>query len=393
MEESLHYDIRDVLIAPARALSAKRILVMTSFLIVGILIYDLFAYAAVAADGGSLKSVWSLYGLSPLTWFKLNGFWAGLLYGIGLALGLLALMIGFFGVSAIEIEQIRGNRFLSATAAVRFAVKRVGQIIVSELSVLLFLLLIVVLILIYGLITRIPVVGEWIYTLTFVLPGFILALFSVFILFVLSVSVILLPAVAAAERKGEAFAAILETFSTIIRQPVRWLVYTVYALIAAKVCSFVYAYFCYRAVQFLAWGTSLSAGDRAVNLVKSGLSHLPVRSDFVEETLRVFPGIDFSFSISQWARGGADEAAGHVMAVMLFLIFASIIGYALATVAVAQTRGYVVLRYIKDDYEIPDENSLFFRDEHVNEPIEEPSPDNIAPTQNRSGSESASADE
>ena len=70
------------------------------------------------------------------------------------------------------------------------------------------------------------------------------------------------------------------------------------------------------------------------------------------------------------ARGGGNEAAGHVMALMLFLIFASIIGYMLAIVATAQARGYVAIRYFKDTYKIPDESPLFFEDEHVNPPVE-----------------------
>ena len=60
-----------------------------------------------------------------------------------------------------------------------------------------------------------------------------------------------------------------------------------------------------------------------------------------------------------------------LMAIMLFLIFASIIGYFLAVVATAQARAYVVIRYKKDDYEIATESPLFFEDEPVNEPIED----------------------
>ena len=70
----------------------------------------------------------------------------------------------------------------------------------------------------------------------------------------------------AADRAGETFTAILETFSTVIRQPVRWLSYTAYALVAGKVASFVYAYFCFRAVQFIGWSAGLGGGDRAEQL-------------------------------------------------------------------------------------------------------------------------------
>jgi hypothetical protein len=57
------------------------------------------------------------------------------------------------------------------------------------------------------------------------------------------------------------------------------------------------------------------------------------------------------------------------MAFMLFLIFLSILGYTLAIVAAGQARGYVALRFIKDNYSIAAEDSLFFKDEPVNEPV------------------------
>jgi hypothetical protein len=60
------------------------------------------------------------------------------------------------------------------------------------------------------------------------------------------------------------------------------------------------------------------------------------------------------------------------MAVMLFLIFASIIGYFLAIIATGQARAYIVIRYLKDKYAISSEESpLFFEDEPVNDPVED----------------------
>lgn len=371
MEATPHFGFRDVLIAPAKALSAKKIFVMTFFLCVGLLVYDLFTYLAVALEGERLSSFYLVYGLAPLAHLTFSNWLAWLLYAIGVAGAVLTLMLGFFGVSAINIEEVRGNRFFSVGGAVKFSLRRFSQLFLSEVAITLFVGFIILLAFLLGLITRIPYLGEWVYALFFVIPNFIIALFTVFIIFVMVVSVVLLPAVAAAERHGETFTAILETFSTIIRQPVRWLLYTLYALVVAKVCGFVYAYFCYRAVQFLTYSASLGAGGKVWRLLKSGVSHLPVNSPLVKETFNIFPGIDWSFSVSAWARGGGNEAVGYLMAVMLFLIFASIIGYMLATIATAQARGYVALRYIKDTYKVPDEDPLFFEEEHVNPPVDE----------------------
>ncbi|MFH1373411.1 MAG: hypothetical protein ABII79_06435 [bacterium] len=371
MAAPLNYNLRDILTTPAAALSAKRITVMTFFICLALLVFDLFVYLAVLIDGEPLGAFFSVYGLIPLSGLIFSNWVAQAMYALGIAAAVLVLMLGFFGVSAIEIEQIRGNRFFSAGSAIRFSLRRLGQLLLSELAMVCFVGFIVLLIFVFGLVTRIPLLGEWLYALFFLVPNFIIALLTVLVVLVMVLSIVVLPTVAAAERRGESFTAILETFSTIIRQPVRWLVYTAYALVAAKVCSFVYAYFCYRAVQFLTFSASLGAGDKVWRLLKSGASHLPTGSPLVKETLSVFPGIDWSFSLAAWGRGGGNEAAGYLMAVMLFVVFASVIGYALAVVATAQARGYVIIRYHKDGYRIEDEDPLFFEEEHVNPPVEE----------------------
>jgi len=292
-------------------------------------------------------------------------------FGVGGVLAVLSVMMGFFAVAAINIENIRGNRFFSNIAALKFAFKRFKQILISELAIVIFILFIIFLFFLVGLISRVPYIGEWLFVLFFALPNFIIAILTVFIIFIFTLSFLLLPAVAAAERHGESFSVILETFSTVIRQPARWFGYTLYSLVVAKICSFIYAYFVYRSVQFIGWSAGLGGGENITRLIKSGLSHLPVNTDLVEEMFNVFPGVDFSFSLDHWVSLGGDSAVGYVMSFMLFLIFATIIGYFLAIVASAQARAFVVIRKIKDDYKIADEESLFYKDEHINPEIDE----------------------
>jgi len=371
MERAPRFNFHDVLWAPARALSAKQIFSMTVFLVAALLVYDLFYYLAFLIDGEPLGIAFSAYGLFPFVDFAFNGPAARICFLVGVTLSLFALMLGFFAVASINVEAVRGNRFFSARGAVRFALVRFRQLFLSELTIVLFVAFIVLLFFLLGLVSRIPLIGQWLYTLLFVVPNFIVALFSVFIIFVFTLTILLLPAVAAAEREGETFAAILETFSTVIRQPFRWAGYTAYSFVAAKVCSFLYAYFCYRAVQFMVWASSLGGGDALERLVRSGLGHLPVREDLVRELLNVFPGVPFGISVLRWRWDGSDQAVSYLMAVMLFLVFATVAGYLLAIVAAAQARGYVALRYIKDQYSIADEDPLFFTDEHVNPEVVE----------------------
>ncbi len=370
MERSYRFDFRDIIRAPAGALSAKKILVMTLALCLGVVCYDLFTYLALAIAGHGPGFVFSTQGFFPFQVFDFtNGIQWGL-YAAGLFFALLSVMMGFTAVAVFDIEEARGNRFMHTRQAIRFAVSRLPQLFLTELAIILFVAFIVFLFFLFGLLTRLPVLGEWLYALFFAIPNFIIAILTVFIIAVFQASWILTPAVLAADRIGETFTAILETFSTLIRQPVRWLAYTAYTIVAAKLCSFVYAYFCYRSVQFIGWAGGLGGGRQTSDLIRNGLAHLPVSSDTVRETFNIFPGIDFGISLERWSRGGGEEAVGYLMALMLFLIFASIIGYFLAIIASGQARAYIVIRKLKDNYDLTAESPLFFEDEPVNERIE-----------------------
>ena len=222
---------------------------MTLFLCAALAIYDLFCYAALAIDGEKVGRAFSVYGFFPFESFNFGGLAAAVLYWVGCVVAVLAVMTGMTAVAAFEIESIRGYPFLGIRKSIGFALDRFKQLLLSEISIIAFVLVIVLLIFIYGLIGRIPFIGEWIYTVFFVLPGFVIAILTVFIILVFILSVLLLPAVAAANRSGETFDSILETFSTVIRQPIRWTFYTFLSAAAAKVFGFVYAYFAFRAVR------------------------------------------------------------------------------------------------------------------------------------------------
>lgn len=350
MKPRLYFDLRDILGAPARALSAKQIFVMTASLVVALAVFDLAFYLAHLVSGSNLGVVFDVYGLFPDPSAGL----AGPLLILGMFGAVFILMLGQTGVAAVNIEQIRGNRFFSIKDAVRFALSRARTVFLCEIAIAAFVTFIVALFMLLGLFGRIPYLGEWLYSLFVVFPLYFIALFTVFIATIALVSIILTPAIAAADRRGETFGLILETFSTVIRQPLRWLGYTGYALVTGKIASFVYAYFAFRSVQAIVFTTDLTDGGRMRKLVASALSHLPIRSDLFREALTVFPGVDWGISLLPFVRSG-DSLASHVMAFMLFLIFASVIGYFLCVVASAQAYGYVVIRYHKDGYRIDEE--------------------------------------
>lgn len=348
MQWQMNYNFRDILWAPAKGFSAKKILVMSVWLLAALVIYDLFTYIALIIAGEKIGSVFSVYGFFPFYSYSFDSISAQILMVLGIALATVAIMLGFAGVAKIEYEAIRGDRFYSPLAALRFSISRLKQIFMAELGIVSFLLFVILLFFLFGLISRIPYVGNWLYAILFLIPNFIIAIFTVFIFFVLIVSIILLPTAAVADNKAQAFQAIVDTFSTIIRRPINWVLYTLYGLSVSKIFSFIYAYFAYRAVQFTVTAGGLGGGDKIHALTKQAVSHLPYKSDVVNFFITMFPGIDFGFSLTRYFVRSSGDPASYILSIMLFLIFVSVIGYFLSAVATSQLRAFLVIRYLKD---------------------------------------------
>lgn len=366
MSESSGGNIKAILKAPAAAMSAKQILVTTLFLCLGVVVYQAGLYLAYLIDDQNCSTIFSAYGLLTFAIPSLTSTISWGVWSLAVGGGLLSVMLGPFAVSAMHIEELRGNRFLSIKESIRFAFARLPQMLLSEITVGGFILFVALIFALYGFITRIPYVGDWIFSILFVIPSFVIAILVTFAGFVLSLMFILLPAVAAADRKGETFGAIVESFSTVLREPARWFGWTAYSLGIAKISGWVYAYFCYRAVQFMVGASMIGGGEGVYQLIKGGLGHLPVRSDFPRHIFTLWPNSRLSFSLDYWSLVPSDNPATYLMAVMLFLIFASVVGYMLAIIATTQAHLYVLIRKQKDNYDVASEEPLFYQEPWVN---------------------------
>ena len=369
MKVEFEYKLSDVISIPGRALKAKKIIVASFFLLAALIFYDFFTYLAVLFDGKGIGVLFDQYGLLPITLVDFTGSVSRVAYFTGIAAAIWLLMAGMAGVAIFDFEMMRGNPFFTSLEAIRFSLGRLGQIFLSHFAILIFLALILFLGVIVGLITRIPYLGEWLYAIFLIFPNFIIVLFSVLILFVLSLSILIMPAIIAADRHGETFNSILELFSVTTKQPLRWIGHTIYSLFTSKLGGFIFAYFAYRALQLLLYTTSLGGGEKIGNLFASGLHHLPVDSPLFGFITNIIPDLNFGFYMNFGQGIPQSGLAGHLMAISLFGIFVIIVGYMFSVVATGQAYSYAIIRRIRDGHLITGEKPLKFELGWIN-PVE-----------------------
>ncbi len=368
------FSFREMVSAPAKALELKKIFIGGLSLLAALALYDCFVYCAVVVDGLSVNSFFSSHAFFPFSDIRFVTLPSKALFAIGVLLGLYVILHGFLAISLITIEELRGNRLCSARDGLRFSLSRWKQTFLALASIGLFLFFLFAFNSGLGLIARIPWIGPSLYSVLFVIPGFLVALFTVVIALIFVLSLLILPAATAADRVGESFTSIVETFSTFLRQPFRWIGYTVFSLGATKLCVWLLAALSAFAVKSFVRLSSLTGGSVVNATFTGGARQLPLRGWLVDFTTALWPGlkvagIEFGFDITRWGKGGADGVAATLMAVALVVIFAYIWGYGMSIIATSQSVAYVIIRKFRDDYDITAEDPQFLEPEWINPPL------------------------
>lgn len=369
MKEPFPYDMRAVMVAAGKALSLKKIFAATFYLVVGYLLYTAMTYLALLYDGVSFNYIRQSYGLFPLRLFPFDSFAARMIHLGGLGLAALCLSSAIMAVAVVTFEELRGNVFYSSVQAIRLAFRRLPTLLLGYLTMGALVGVIYLLGMITGFIGRIPVVGELLIGVFYMVPIFLTLFFTIFVIFVACVGVVLLPIIIAAQKTGDLFDALLHLFSVVIRQPIRFLWYLVLSAGLAKAASFILAYFFFRTLQFSRLMLVQGGGAKIERMFNAAMEMLPLNSSVTAFVTALFPGVRFGFSLSRWGYGGEPTLGAYLLALSFFLLFMVVVGYMIAVVACGLARGYVVIRRLKDGHAIIEEPPLEPADAYTSPPF------------------------
>ncbi|MFH1700160.1 MAG: hypothetical protein ABIE07_06195 [Candidatus Zixiibacteriota bacterium] len=371
MKAPFPHDIRAVLTAGGKGLALKKIFAGTFFLLIGYVIYTAFTYLALLYDSVSFEYIWQSYGAFPFRIYPFDTVIGSIIQVLGVVFAVLALSSGIMAGAVINFEEIRGNYFFSAFDAIKFTLSRFSTMILGYISVGAFVGLIYLLGFLIGLISRVPFMGEFLVGLFYLVPVFVTLIFVVFIFFAVCVSVFLFPVTIAAGREKELFGPLLHMFSVLIKEPLRFFWYLALIFIQAKVYSFIMAYLFYRTIQLSQFILYTGGGEKITRMFASAVNSLPTDSTLVKFVLNIFPGVDFGFGFSRWSPAGDPSLGSMFLAISFFILFVFILGYGLSVISSGLARGYAVIRRMKDDYFITEEDPLINLNDYANPPIDD----------------------
>lgn len=373
----LRYDFKDILKAPRVALSGKNLLAQARPLFIGYLLYLVFTYLALVADGETFSNAWQSHGLLPLLGLDLEYWYSYALWIAGFVAIAVAYDLGNLTVGKLAFEELRGDYFFPRKEAAKDAR---GNLLPFYVSGGLLVILIIVLAAIQGLVSLvglIPVVGEVLYAVLYIVPFFLWSLFLVFLAFGLATSVFTLPAIIVAREK-EAFGATFFIFNIIWTRPLRWLTMTVSGVVLAKLGIWVMGYFFMRALQLSNYLTSWFGGEKIQNILASAYGMLDPAGWLIRFITTLYPGSSIGYDWirldGQSSASGAEYAAALIIAFGLMGILAVIISYGINIITCSQLLAFIHITFAEDRIKLPEDPSK--RAKEPNEIIpEKPLPD------------------
>lgn len=369
----LRFDFRDLFRSGRLGFSMQRMWIAFVGYGVGYLGYLIFTYLSLLANGKGLSQAWNESGLLPCLVGQGHASWyAWIIFAIGVAILLAAYLLTSTAIARASYMLLKGNNFYTWREAFAFALRKASSVLSTPVAIAVMAGCFVVGGLIIGLLARvIPYVGELgasLFTFTWMFS----ALLLFFLLVVLGVSLVIVPAIIATTDE-DAFEAVFQSFSVVWSQPWRFVLYEALIGVVALVGMGLFAFAVKQGFLLMCaiFSVPWSFGDKFVNLASHGQYLLQkwlfVSQDwarliywklspylyFVREFYPI-KGLSVTLTIS-----------AYLFALSMLAVAWWVVSYGTAVLQVGNTIMYIILKKIKDQ-----ENLLERKDKEEEEPEE-----------------------
>jgi hypothetical protein len=355
----LYFDVRDIFRSPRLALSGKKIWIFMVGNLAGFILYWIFTYISLALSGVSLGDALSQHGLYPCLYGTEAEWYAWVVYFIGLEAWIISIYLASTAVSRVTLKQLKGNDFFSAGDAWAYVQKHWHPIVFAPISIVLIIVFFLFFSGIFAFMGKIPYLGEFLFAIPY-LFYFFGAVFTIYTIFVLLVSLHYTPAIVGAYEE-DTMGTVFQSYSITWSQPWRVIAYHIVLIPLVKIGVLIFSWFWsagYGLINYVfgcEWfmGAKLSGMvNYATSLVypswlcNSGSCFSLCIPDCIT---RCLPQITCSLPPASGSLSGTETFAGIILAIFLFLIGLSILSYGLSIISVGETLMFIIFKKKSDD--------------------------------------------
>jgi hypothetical protein len=347
MEERAFKNI-DLLKAPRLAWSIRKMQAGMRGLLAAWGAYLVFSYAALAASplrAGGVIELFRRFEFFPFLPRESGGVLALGLWYFGIGLALCIIIDTAVAVSAIAVEDFRGNILFQTAEAIRFAKSRRSVALVSMAALALLPLPFLGGFAAAGLVVRIPVIGPFALAL-FSIPLFVWGLAAVAVILVFIFGFFIVPAITAWSG-DDILETVLQAFSLVWSRPVKFILLQIAARLIAAFAAVLLGFLSLASVLLALMAIASFAGNTMNEIFTVALYRFPGLMDS-ERALSAVIGLSISlgtpFIADTTAVSASVRIAGWIMGSSMLLVCLWIASYGFSTFFVSQAVIYRVLR-------------------------------------------------
>ncbi len=355
----LTYSYRDVFHSSSLGLRVRKWLVAFPFVLTGLLWWTICAWLALLSRGFSFGLVWRVYG--PIPWPSLTttfGFPAAVLWITGLVGATVSWLFACIAVGRMTYQQLKGNEFFGVAEAWRFARRKLAPTVVPPAFLAVGGIVLALILLLLAALGRVwtPLLGP-VFPVAFLVS---LALLYVIALWVLGL--LLAPAIVASS-SSETLETMFEIFSLQSSQGKRSWWYSFLGLLLSTAHTLALGVFMGVGALLASWALDAGHAGAAGRTLRQALAWAPR----VTRALNGVPGVLDALCAGLGLRPSSPPTAygslnppstlgATVVAAWMFLLAALLVAQFLVTFATSQTASYVVLRQLKDEQNLLEED-------------------------------------
>tara|TARA_B100000886_G_scaffold93352_1_gene61733 strand:- start:1940 stop:3184 length:1245 start_codon:yes stop_codon:yes gene_type:complete len=375
LEKQLHFNYKDIFLAPRIGLSPKKIWIFILGNLTGYIGYWVLSFLAMILSNVNIIEALYDFGLypylaggsySPLSW---------IIFYFGILFWLYCLLISSTAISRLTIRQLRGDNFYSINEAIDDALKKWKTILFSPIT---FVVIILSLFLIgssFALIGSIPYIGSFLLAITFPLY-FFGAIFLLFTFLVFLSSFLMLPSLVGAYDE-DTVGSVFQSYQILFNQPWRLIFYNLLLLPIIVISLNIFSWFYETGFAMINFIFSELIGSTFPNILSYATSILNI--DFILRNISVLQSFTFQLKtlsldiigffvflfnettnllvstlpdLTYNSNGGyinsIEAASGLIISIILIFIYISFISYGFSILAVGETIIFIIFKKLME---------------------------------------------
>jgi len=349
----LRFDYHDIFKAPRLGWSRRKMYVSFRGILIAWGLYFVFAYIALyftpLRKEIGVVDLFRDFEFFPTILSAEPGIAALLIFAFGKLLAVCVLLVTAASIAKITFEDLRGNDVYGIKEALQFGRSNASAVIASMLLIGVLVFIFVISFIFWGLIGCIPSVGS-LFVAVMSIPLFFWGLLGIAVLWVFICGFCLVPAITACGA-SDILEIIIQTFSSVLGKPMRFIGYEILSKIVVFVSSFVLGSVSFLTVRFINGIMCYFMGNTLCEMITIAWYRLPFVMDsqeMIQILFRLGDIVGTGYFVDTTMVSGMIHVAGWLYGIMHLLIITWIFSYVFSSFFSSQVLILLSLRKQRD---------------------------------------------